>query len=221
MLPVRNQISSPPNFTQNLRQLKKCLLLAALLPATSSLFAQNGNPVGTISIGTRNTVSVFSDDGALGKGIGGQTRVRLGKKLNSEWFPDYITSKKTDTYRNDYHIGWSLMFYPGRDACDDRVIQPYLLAGHCFDKSKVSAKSDQSISASRLSMAMQAGLGSHFNITSRFDISVSGQYMLHFGKDIEVRNDEETGLVIQKANYSTVDGHMLFTVSINFKILNL
>ena len=43
----------------------------------------------------------------------------------------------------------------------------------------------------------------------------------HFGKDIEVSKDEDGALVIQKADYSTVDGHMLFTVSINFKILNL
>ena len=185
--------------------------------------AQNNTErkAGTFSVGTRNTVSMFNDDDATGKGIGGQFRLRLGNKLNSEWFLDYITSKNGSyTYRNDYHIGWSLMFYPGENGGDDHLLQPYFIAGHCFDKTVVREQKDRSNSAGRLSMATQAGMGTHINITPRFDCSLSGQYMLHFGKEIETAIENEQ-VIITKADNSGADGHLLFTISFNYKLLQL
>lgn len=182
----------------------------------------NEKPAGTFSLGTRNTVSMFNEDEAIGKGIGGQFRIRLGNKLNSEWYFDYISSKNGSlTYRNDYHIGWSLMFYMGNNFYDDRVFQPYFIVGHCFDKSQVTDQQDKTNRAERLSMATQAGAGTHINITPRFDCSLSAQYMLHFGKDIETSVDEEGGLVIQRTDFTHVDGHMLFTISFNYKLFHL
>jgi len=216
--------TSPHSSTQNPCNLKNSIALAAWLLVSVCLSAQDFSskkPAGTFSLGTRNTVSMFNEDAAIGKGIGGQFRVRLGNKLNSEWYFDYITSKKGSlTYRNDYHIGWSLLFYIGDNYYDDRLLQPYFILGHCFDKSVVTAQADKNNTAGRLSMATQGGLGTHININPRFDCSLSGQYMMHFGKDIEVMEGED-GLVIQKANFSNADGHLLFTISFNYKLLHL
>ncbi len=210
----------PPNSTQNPCNLKNTIALAAWLLAPLCLSAQQ-KPSGTFSLGTRNTVSMFNEDAAIGKGIGGQFRVRLGNKLNSEWYFDYITSKDGSlTYRNDYHIGWSLLFYMGDNFYEDRLLQPYFILGHCFDRSVVTAQADKSNTANRISMATQAGLGTHININPRFDCSLSAQYMVHFGKDIEVKEDEE-GLVIQKANFTNADGHLLFTISFNYKLAHI
>src|SRR4051812_370476 len=63
------------------------------------------------SVGTRNTISMFSDDASFGVGVGGQLRYRLLDRLNSEWFADFIPSHTLLTNRQDYHIGWSLMYY--------------------------------------------------------------------------------------------------------------
>lgn len=173
------------------------------------------------SLGTRNTLSFFNHDPATGKGIGGQFRLRLGEKLNSEWYFDYISSRNGSfTYRNDYHIGWSLLFYTGKDDPDAHVLQPYFIAGHCFDKSTVTAVGDKSNSAGRLSMATQAGLGTQIRIAPRLDASLSSQYMLHFGKEIEVRGQDGKP-VIEKNDFTGVDGHLLFTLSFNYRLCRL
>ena len=198
--------------------MKQRLILAApLLFLSACLFCQSG----TFSLGTRNTISLFNEDEAVGKGIGGQFRVQLSNRLNSEWYFDYITSKNgLYTFRNDYHIGWSVMLYQKNNNQFDRLLQPYLIAGHCFDYSKVSEQNNKSNSVDRLSMATQAGLGTHINITPKLDCSFSGQYMLHFGKDIhtEVGGDK---VLIEKQDFSNADGHLLFTISFNYKFFKL
>jgi len=194
-----------------------------LLQATALLAQENNSSFrtpGTVSLGTRNTFSMFNDDEATGKGIGGQFRIQATKRIGTEWFFDYITSKNgTLTYRNDYHIGWSLMFYT-KDIDDAKTLQPYLLVGHCFDYSKVSEQQNRSNNVGRWSMAAQGGLGSHINITDRFDCSLSAQYMLHFGKEINAINDDGK-IVIEKENFSSPDGHLLISVSFNYKLFHL
>ncbi len=200
-------------------------MLAAGLHAGFLLFAQQPeiltNPSGLFSLGTRNTLSIFNEDGSAGKGIGGQFRIRLGKKLNSEWYFDYISSREgSSVYRNDYHIGWSLLFYPGNNFAGDRLLQPYFIAGHCFDKTVVTETGNKGNSANRLSMATQAGWGTHINVTSRFDISLSGQYMLHFGKEISV-NENGGAVVIAREDRTHAGGHLLFTLSCNYQLFRL
>ena len=200
------------------------MITALLLSGSFAAFAQDYDDYkkqpGTFSLGTRNTISAFNDDDATGKGIGGQFRLRLSNRLNSEWFFDYITSKAVYTYRNDYHIGWSVMFYPGDNIYSDHLLQPYFLVGHCFDYSKVTEQANKTNSAGRLSMATQAGAGTHINITELLDCSLSGQYMIHFGKEIETITDGGK-VVIQKRDYSNPHGHLLFTVSFNYKFFHL
>jgi len=200
--------------------MKPITTFAVLLLLPAVVFSQSKNYTGTFSIGTRNTISAFNHDEAMGKGIGGQFRVQLGKRISSEWYLDYITSNTTLTARNDYHIGWSLLFYLKNNNDFTKLLQPYLIVGHCFDNTKVFEKSNAANNASRLSMATQAGIGTHINITPQFDCSLSAQYMTHFGKDIEA-SEEEGKVVIQKAAYTELDGHLLFTVSFNYKLAAL
>lgn len=172
---------------------------------------------GLFSLGTRNTFSMFNDDNAVGKGIGGQFRIQFSNRINTEWYADFITSKDRQyTSRNDYHIGWSAMYYPGNNIQFERFLQPYFLAGHCFDYTIVSEQNNESNFADRLSMATQAGVGTHLNITKQFDCSLSAQYMLHFGKKIETTVSNEQ-VLIEKKNFSSADGHLLLTISFNYK----
>ncbi len=195
------------------------LFVCPHLPAQN--YGDNESFAGTFSMGTRNTVSMFNDDNAIGKGIGGQFRIQFSNRLNTEWYFDYITSKDGSyTYRNDYHIGWSVMLYSKNNNRFDHLLQPYLIAGHCFDYSKVTEQNAKNNFADRLSMATQAGVGTHINITQKLDCSLSGQYMMHFGKDIEttIKADE---VIIEKKNFSQPDGHLLFSLSFNYKFFHL
>jgi hypothetical protein len=176
---------------------------------------------GNFSLGTRNTISMFSHDAATGVGIGGQARFQFSDKLNSEWYADYIPSQTNISHRDDYHIGWSLMYYFGKNVRFDRVMQPYLIAGHCFDYSVVSQVGNSANNADRFSSATQAGAGTHFNISKRLDCSLAAQYMLHFGKEIEIDSGTNGSEVqIHRSEFAAPDGHFLLTVSFNYKLVN-
>jgi len=198
------------------------LILVVSEPALAgSLKLNTEKSSGTFSLGTRNTISMFNDDEAIGKGIGGQFRLQFSERLNSEWFADFITSKNGHyTFRNDYHIGWSLMYYFGTNAHFEKLLQPYFIAGHCFDYSLVKEQRNETNSANRLSMATQAGAGTHLNISKRFDCSLSVQYMIHFGKEIETNITDE-GITIERKNFSSPDGHLLVSLSFNYKLASL
>jgi hypothetical protein len=192
----------------------KHLIVCMMLLLPSLIFAQKG----TFSLGTRTCFSLFNDDKVVGNGLGGQVRYQLTDHLNTEWYADYITSKNGNyTYRNDYHIGWSMMFYFKNNYNFQKLLQPYLIAGHCFDLSKVAEQASPSNNAKRFSMALQAGLGTHINITSKFDCSLSSQYMLHLGKELETTTDKGA-VIIEKKPFSGVDGHLLVALSLNYKI---
>ena len=203
------------------------LIAASMLLISITSFAGDEKKVrqegsGNFSLGTRNTISMFSDDAATGIGIGGQSRFQFNDKLNSEWYFDYIPSQTSTTHRDDYHIGWSVMYYPGKNVHFDHVLQPYLIAGHCFDYSVVSEVGNKSNNADRFSSATQAGVGTHFNITKRFDFSLSAQYMLHFGKEVEAEMiPGEDNMDIHRSEFVKPDGHFLVTLSFNYKFVNL
>ncbi|TAH42663.1 MAG: hypothetical protein EYC69_05345 [Bacteroidetes bacterium] len=178
---------------------------------------------GTFSLGTRNALSLFNDipGEKPGIGIGGQTRVQFSDRINTEWYLDYLTSTiGTLGIRNDYHIGWSMMYYFNKDKGFENFLKPYLIAGHCFDKTEVFERNKKSGGKSRLSMATQAGLGNHFNITSQLDFSISAQYMLHFGKELYAY-EQEGKFIIKEASHSKPGGHLLTVFSINYKFAKL
>ncbi len=199
--------------------MKTLFLLILFLPFCVNAQQQvtESNPAGQLSIGTRNTISFFNDDEGIGKGIGGQFRVRLSRRLNSEWFFDYINSRNQRyTSRNDYHIGWSILFYTSKMQ-GKQLLEPYFIVGHCFDYSQVKAQADPSNAASRLSMATQGGAGTHLRFHPRFDCSLAAQYMLHFGKELETRIENEA-VFIEKKSFTHPHGHLLFTLSFNYQL---
>lgn len=210
------------------------LIVSFLLPML--LFAQEDisstlseKKSGTFSLGVRNTFSTFGATENLGVGFGGQFRIRVSNRINTEWFTDFINEDIDGlATRNDYHIGWSVMIYPFNTKAK---LVPYVLAGHCFDYTKVrttyniyTSNSPQTVS--RLSSATQVGLGTHINLSEIVDISLSSQYMMHLGSDVHAETHEHNGVKeihIAKEGHSgfSLEGHLLFTLSVNFKIAQL
>ncbi|MDQ3191037.1 MAG: hypothetical protein M3Q58_05535, partial [Bacteroidota bacterium] len=160
------------------------LISPCLIAAQDITDSKNGG--GLLQLGMRSTVSAFGNNGNTGTGIGGQFRIKLANKLNTEWFTDYITTDIDGLGRRvDGHIGWSVLFYPLKDYNENKFT-PYIIAGHCFDYTKVSINSYPemdiaSSNVSRWSSAVQMGAGTHFHITPKTDISLSAQYMSHLG----------------------------------------
>lgn len=184
------------------------------------------NDAGKIQLGIRSTLSAFSDDeGSAGTGFGGQFRIRFGNRLNTEWFADYITTDILGKARRyDAHIGWSVMFYPFQGNTTKGKLTPYALAGHCFDYTQLSVNGPNGLTRTRWSSAVQAGFGTHYNLTNRFDVSLSSQYMMHLGKDLHAEvftTAQGTEEVLITDEELSLEGHLLFTLSVNYLIADL
>ncbi len=111
------------------------------------------------------------------------------------------------------------------------TLTPYAIVGHCFDNTKISTTNTGKAnyhpqSESRLSAATQLGLGTNINLSKNFNLSLSSQYMVHLGDDIhaDIHNEEgirEIHIEKEGGGNLALDGHVLFTISINYKIFDL
>lgn len=180
-----------------------------------------GNYGGMFSLGARSTFSLFNDheDETPGMGVGGQFRIQFADQVNSDWFFDYLKSSIGDyASRTDYHIGWSVLFYPTKKQ--DVLFRPYILAGHCFDYTRIADNADQNNFSERWSSAVQGGAGVHLNLSPRTDLSFTGQYMIHLGNELHAEREDGT-IHFHEEKGASLEGHLLFNVSINYKIGDL
>jgi hypothetical protein len=200
-------------------------LLIFLVFSPTFLFSQElniqNNQGGIFSLGVRSTVSAFNghENESPGFGVGGQFRLQFADRVNSDWFFDYITSDIGNVAsRTDYHIGWSVLYYLTENP--STRLRPYLLAGHCFDYTIIEPYGWGNQRGTRFSSAVQAGAGVHFNLSPRLDLSFVTQYMLHLGEELhaEVHDGD---LHFHDSHGSGVEGHLLFHLSINYKIADL
>ena len=179
------------------------------------------NQGGLLSLGVRSTISAFNDSKTnnFGKGIGGQFRMQLSERVNTDWFFDYLTSDiGSVAHRTDYHIGWSVLFYPYLK--ENQLIKPYIVAGHCFDYSYMAENIDKNNSDERWSSAVQAGIGTHINLSKRMDLSLTSQYMIHLGNHIHPVISSSS-IVFQNEGGISLEGHLLLTVGLNYKLIDL
>jgi hypothetical protein len=204
--------------------MKKLMMLSLLIPQLSSAQEHLDKESGYFSLGIRNTVSTFSDDGASGFGYGGQFRIRVLSRVNTDWFADYITTDIGGiARRNDLHIGWSVLAYPLNYEMTKGKLTPYILAGHCFDYTKVT-KNSNDLYLDKFSSAVQGGLGVHYNVTDRVDVSLTTQYMMHLGYDVHAEVFETDGrkdVLIEKEKIRGVEGHLLINMSMNVRLFDM
>jgi hypothetical protein len=201
---------------------KRCVIWFVILSSYS--FAQElplkGGRGGILAFGQRTTLSAFNGDQERpAVGLGGQFRLQLSDRVNTEWFLDYLPVTNEFTRRNDLHIGWSVMFYLLNNPAPK--VQPYIVAGHCFDRTLQTELADRSNHIERWSSAVQGGLGVHFNLTPRFDVSLSSQYMIHLGTDIHSHVEEDGRVAFEKHKGGSLEGHLLTSLTLNYKLVDL
>lgn len=201
------------------------LALPLALLAVQTLCAQNQEKQdGNFSIGLRSIVSAFNDGNpkAIGTGAGGHLRLQVIDRVNTEWYGDVITSSiENKAHRTDYHIGWSVMYYLIAPKGFTRKFTPYVIAGHCFDESVIKINGPNGDHGSRLSSMVQMGVGCHYNITPRMDVSLSAQYGIHLGQELDLAEHEDGSLSIEKHTNAGWEGHLLICLSVNYKLCKL
>lgn len=197
--------------------LSVCLFIASFFTVVSQELNIKRNQGGLFSLGVRSTASFFGDANSVG--YGGQFRLQFADRLNTEWFADFTRGNiENRANRSDYHVGWSVMYYFTKKIAPP--VKPYIVAGHCFDRTVITDNSDKTNFVVKNSSAIQAGAGVHFNLTKRIDITLVAQYMFHLGKDVHAHvHDGE--LEITKVKGTGIEGHLLFNLGINYKIADL
>lgn len=200
------------------------LISAGLRAQEPGALKLKNNYGGVLSLGGRAVASTFNDGawGDFGTGMGGQLMLQFSDRVNTAWFFDYISAPVSRyANRTDYHIGWSVMYYLVPSSVEKTPrFQPYVLAGHCFDYTNLRDNLNESNFKERWSSAVQAGLGTQFNFTPRFDAGLQAQYMMHLGNHVHARSNN--GLVefaSEKGGY--LEGHLLLTLSLNYKVADL
>lgn len=182
------------------------------------------NKYGNLELGLRSTGSFFNDAGGIGFGLGGQFRIRLLKRLNTEWYLDYFTvNVQNVATRNDLHIGWSVMMYPFNTEKAKGKFTPYIIAGHCFDRAYLYENKFPENSGTKNSSAVQMGLGTSYNLTDNFDFTLTCQYMNHLGGHMHGNISGEGSfrrLTIERSNKLHLEGHVLVTLSMNVRIVD-
>jgi hypothetical protein len=179
---------------------------------------------GDFSLGLRNTISSFSHGNpkGVGVGVGGHMRLQLLDRLNTEWYADFISNDiHGKAHRTDIHVGWSVMFYVLNPKKFTRKCTPFVVAGHCFDESIMKINGKDGAKASRFSSAVQAGIGCSYNVTPRFDISLTTQYMFHLGEELDAHENDEGVMTIHTHKHAGWEGHLLISLSANYKIVKL
>lgn len=201
----------------------KTLLLLTTVSLSFCLSAQDlplkGTQGGIVSVGMRTTLSSFNDDSPSAIGLGGDFRIQASNRVNTEWFFDYLPSSDGTIRRNDFHVGWSVMFYVLENPTP--LFRPYVLAGHCFDYTYRQEIGNRTNQIDRWSSAVQAGLGTHIRLTDRLDISFSSQFMMHLGTHVHTLYDAYGEPHFEKEAGGSLEGHLLTTVSLNYKISDL
>lgn len=205
--------------------MKRICLGIALWILPLVVFSQQKDTIsglpGRFQLGVRSTTSLFSHGNSYpGFGVGGHFRMLVHERINTEWFADVIlTDIEGLANRQDYHIGWSVMFYILKPKNFHRKFLPYVVAGHCFDWTRVNVPTRDE-SRLKFSSAIQMGAGVSYNITPRWDLSLTTQYMMHLGEDLHA--EVENGEVHLEEHAGTAwEGHMLISLSINYKIAQL
>ena len=204
--------------------MKRCMLaflfLFLFFTETNAVQAKI-NEKGDFVIGARSTVSAFGHSGYVGVGAGGHFRLQFLDRLSTEWFADIMRTNVGDlALREDYHIGWSVMFYLMKKS---RFWSPYLIGGHCFDYTAISQLKTGNDSQGRWSSAVQLGVGNHFRISENADLTLSIQYMIHLGEDLvaEIENVGGVNIATIEKHPLSLEGHVLFTLSINYRVATL
>lgn len=205
-----------------------CIALLMCLSVQSAQFIDPGylpqKQGGNISLGLRNTISLFNDGNpnSIGTGVGGHFRVQISNRVNTEWYADVFTSDiRKVAHRTDYHIGWSLMYYIIDPKGFNRKLTPYVIGGHCFDVTEIKINGPSGDKGSRFSSMVQCGIGTHYNISPKVDLSLAAQYGFHLGKELHLEEAEDGSLSIEKHKHAGWQGHLLISISVNYKIMKL
>lgn len=206
--------------TKNSLSLIIGLIIFILVPKISN--AQDRQlQAGRFGLGMRNTVNLWSENKMIGLGSGGQFKLAFSPKVNTEFFADYISSKgQYNSFRKDYHIGWAVQFALAKEGFGSRPIVPYLMAGQCFDLTRVGILGGTK-SPLVFSAAVQGGAGISAFVHPLMEFNFQLQYMMHMTQHVHLSFDENQVGSTEVEKGASAEGHLLASLTYSVYFLRL
>jgi len=205
------------------------IILIVFLAITLQSVAQEDfvprNPQsGYFSVTQRTSLSMWSLNQWKLNGLGKGTafRVQFSRRLNSEWYGDFIkTHYEGKVFRSDRHLTNSMMYYFRKLDTFKHKFHPFISASvFCLDITNVQIVGGESMG--RFSFSQQFGAGTHFFVTERFDLSIYAQYYNHLGNDIHVDEHDDGSLGLHEEKHRiSLEGHMFLVFSVGYRMCDL
>lgn len=182
---------------------------------------ENTLRAGRFGLGMRNAANLWGDNKMFGIGAGGQFKLAFSPRVNTDFFADLIDSKgERGSFRKDYHIGWGVQFGLLKGGFGSHRFVPYLMAGQCFDLTKVGVVS-QTASPLIFSAAVQGGAGVSSFVHRNIELNLQVQYMMHMTQHVHLDWDESGVASYEVDKGASTEGHLLTSFSVTFYFLNL
>lgn len=175
---------------------------------------------GVFAIGIRSglVLSHNIDGWNAGQGLGLQARIMATPHINTEWYFEVFRGGYTDQgVRTDGHIGGLALLYPQHKL---QRVAPFLAVGPNADYVKLRERVNKQNFVSRWSLGVQSGIGIQISLTRRSDMTISTQYMVHFGQALVLPLEDSATILLPQSG-SGVDGHFIANISFNYKMADL
>ncbi len=190
---------------------------------------QTKNPYsGDFQFGLRGTLNPFIKNAASWIGYGAQMRIKISRRVNTEWFADYFPATiKWNAERRDIRIGTALQYYPLHEIYTGKECTPYFSIGPTSTYTRISSGefNSEQWEAKRWSFGVIAGMGMLLNVSRKFTFGFVTQYCAQIATEFKFRNatitnvsDSRTTLPDNKVNY---EGQFLLCMSVNYTLGDL
>jgi hypothetical protein len=191
-------------------------------PQTKNIYS------GNLQFGLRGTLNPFLKNAASWISYGAQLRIKISRRVNTEWFADYFPATiKWAAERRDIRMGSAIQYYPLHEIYTGKECTPYFSIGPTSTYTQINSRTfnAESWEAKRWSFGVIAGMGMLLNVSRKFTFGFVSQYCAQVATEFKFRkstissvSDSQTTLPDNKISY---EGQLLFCMSVNYTLGDL
>lgn len=190
---------------------------------------QTKNPYsGDLQFGLRGTLNPFIKNASSWIGYGAQMRIKISRRINTEWFADYFPATiKWSGERRDIRIGSAIEYYPLHEIYTGKECTPYFSIGPTSTYTQLNSRTfnAESWEAKRWSFGVIAGMGMLLNVGKKLNFGFVTQYCSQVATELKFNKKYvgdakslPTKIPDTKVSY---EGQLLLCMSVNYTIGNL
>ena len=183
---------------------------------------------GDLQFGLRGTLNPFVKNATSWIGYGAQMRIKISRRVNTEWFADYFPATiKWSGERRDIRIGSSIEYYLLHEIYTGKECTPYFSIGPTSTYTQINSRSfnAESWGAKRWSFGVIAGLGLLLNVGKKLNFGFVTQYCAQVATGFKFQNTTISDVSDSRATLSdtkvSYEGQLLFCMSVNYTLCDL